>query len=207
MKDDADIPVSTPLDAWLAELGQATGAPGGGAAAGVMLSMGASLLRMVAEYTPDDARAAESARRLEGIRLDALDAAEADGIVSNDFGAALALSHDDPGRDGRVRDAAVEASESSVRLGSVGIRVVDEVQILAEIGNHSVRADLAVGSQALTGGLFGAWVNLRSNLRFARRYGASGDVLAELEMQSERLANARQRMAQIVDGFASEFDG
>src|SRR5690349_2077027 len=124
MDHDADVPTSTPLDGWLAQLGQPNGAPGGGAASGVMLGIAASLLRMVAEYTPDDPRAAECGDRLARTRIEALVAVEDDGVLSAGFGAALALPTDDPERDRRVRDAAMDAAESSTRLGAIGVRLL-----------------------------------------------------------------------------------
>ncbi|QYM63814.1 cyclodeaminase/cyclohydrolase family protein [Microbacterium sp. Se5.02b] len=50
----SEVPTSLPVDDWLAELGDSTGAPGGGAASGILLGVAASLFRMVAAYTPDD---------------------------------------------------------------------------------------------------------------------------------------------------------
>ena len=113
MDDSARIPASTSLSAWLDKLAQPDGAPGGGAACGVMLALSAALLRMVAEYTPDDPRAIACAARLVDVRLTALGAAEADGVSSAELGAALRVAADDPARDDRVRDAAIRAARSS----------------------------------------------------------------------------------------------
>lgn len=203
MDHDADVPTSTPLDGWLAQLGQPNGAPGGGAASGVMLGIAASLLRMVAEYTPEDPRASECADRLARTREEALEAAQSDGILSAGFGAALALSKDDPERDGRVRDAAIEAAESSTRLGAIGIRLLPEVRVLTEIGNPHLLADLAVAAEALRAGLAGAGINLRANLQIARKHDAPEPVGSALDAEASRLTEAQNAVARIADELAA----
>lgn len=203
MQDSADIPTSTPLDGWLSELGEAQGAPGGGAAAGVMLAIGAALLRMVAEYT-DAPRATECSARLIGIRAEALAAVEADGVASAQFGAALALPTDDPARDARVRDAAIAAAESSAQVGAVGIRLTLEVRLLDEIGNRSLLADLAVAAEALRAGIAGALINLHSNRRLARRHGADAAALTALDAEAARLTEGRDEIARIADDLSSQ---
>lgn len=206
MESSSDIPTSIPLDDWLAKLGQSTGAPGGGAASGVMLGIAASLLSMVAAYTPDDPRAAECGRRVARLRDESLQGSESDGILSAEFGAALALSADDPGRDARVRTAAVRAAESAARLGSSGTALLSELRMLREIGNRSLSADLAVAAAALGAGLSGSSINLRANLRTARAHHASAAELAELQVKAALLAESHRSAAQITDGLFAEFE-
>ncbi|RKN66958.1 hypothetical protein D7252_04705 [Microbacterium sp. CGR2] len=172
----------------------------------VMLGIAASLLRMVAEYTADDPGATECGSRLTALRSDALDAAEADGVTSADFGAALALSTEDPDREPRVRKAAVDAAASSARLGDVGIRLLPEVRLLAEIGNPHLAADLAVAAEALGAGLAGAVINLRANLQIARRHDAAASDLADLGAQASRLAEAARAARQIAEEASSRFE-
>ena len=202
MDHDADVPTSTPLDGWLAELAQPNGAPGGGAASGVMLGIAASLLRMVAEYTPDDPRAEECGDRLARTREEVLAAVEADGVASAGFGAALALPADDPDRDDRVRDAAIDAAESSARLGDIGIRLLPEARLLADIGNRHLSADLAVAVEALRAGIAGALINLRANLQTARAHGAT--ALETLDSDASRLSDAVRELAQIGDELSTK---
>jgi hypothetical protein len=101
MTDESRVPVSLSLDAWLDRLSQRGGEPGGGAASGVMLAIGAALLHMVAAYTPDDERAQRSGQRAVELRVDALRAAEEDGVRSAALGAALAEDAS-PDRDARM---------------------------------------------------------------------------------------------------------
>ena len=207
MEHDADVPTSTPLDGWLAELGQPNGAPGGGAASGVMLGIAASLLRMVAEYTPnDDPQAEECGIRLAHTRAEVLEAVEADGVYSAAFGAALGRPADDPERDHRVHDAAMEAAQSSARLGDIGIRLLPEVRLLAEIGNPHLVADLAVAVEALHAGMAGAIINLRSNLQIARKHGTPAAALRPLDDEKSRLVNAQREVAQLTEALSSRLD-
>lgn len=206
MDETPPVSTATPLDAWLTALAQPNGAPGGGAASGVILAVSAGLLHMVAEYT-DDARAAESAQRLSGARHAALRAAEDDGACSAAFGAALALPGDDPERDRRVADAAVSASESSVALGAAGARLLPDLELLAEISNPSVAADLAIAAESLALGISGATINLRTDLRLARKHGADPTTCDALEREAERLADARSRASAIAQQVRDGLDG
>ncbi|WP_431070750.1 cyclodeaminase/cyclohydrolase family protein [Microbacterium phyllosphaerae] len=206
MEPPADVPTSIPLDDWLAKLGQSTGAPGGGAAAGVMLGIAASLLSMVAAYTPDDPRAAECGRRVARLRGEALQGTESDGVLSAEFGAALALPADDPDRDARVRAAAARAAESAARLGSSGAVLLRELRVMREIGNRSLSADLAVAAGALAAGLSGCSINLRANLRTARAHHAPAAALAELHVGAARLAESQQSATRIAAELSAEFD-
>lgn len=206
MTDSADIPTSRPMDAWLDALSEPTGSPGGGAASGVMLGIAASLMGMVAGYTSDIPRVAESSDRLDRLRADLLEAVEADGVVSARFGAALALDADDPERDERVARAALDAAASVVELGTLGIALVSEARTLAADGNPNLAVDLAVAMEALVAGLSGASLNLRANLQMARAHGASASLLVSLEQEVARLAEARTLIGRISAELSARLD-
>ena len=121
MNETTRIPASTSLSAWLDKLAQPDGAPGGGAACGVMLALSAALLRMVAEYTPDDERAEECEHGWSPGASMRSTQLETDGVRSAELGAALRTPTDDPDRDERVRDAATEAARLSAALGEIGV--------------------------------------------------------------------------------------
>jgi formiminotetrahydrofolate cyclodeaminase len=171
-----------------------------------MLALSAALLRMVAEYTPDDPRAIACAARLVDVRLTALGAAEADGVSSAELGAALRVAADDPARDDRVRDAAIRAARSSGALGGVGVGMLDELRLLREIGNPHLAADLAVAGEALSAGIAGASINLRANLRLAGAHGGAGGARGELEADVERMRAARDVASAIADQVAARYD-
>ena len=162
-------PMSTPLDAWLDALAQPTGSPGGGAACGVMICIAASLLNMVAGYTPDDQRAAPAGVRALELRQSAQAAAELDGDRSARLGAALGQP-DGPERDRLVRTAAIDAAESSARLAGIAAELRAELALLDAIADPQVAADIEVARAALEAGMQGAAANLRANTALAQAH-------------------------------------
>jgi formiminotetrahydrofolate cyclodeaminase len=195
---------SKALDSWLDSLAEADGAPGGGAACGVMLGVSAALLHMVALYT-DDQRAAESATRLVVLREAALRAAERDSERSAALGAALARPSHESGRDLAVREAALAGGESSSALGEVAEALVPELELLADIGNPNITADLVVAAHALVAGVAGALVNLRGDVRLAGAHGAQDeDATAEepLHRSARSMAEARDAASRIAAALA-----
>lgn len=214
MTDDAgaaarEVSTSEALDSWLDRLAEAKGAPGGGAACGVMLGVSAALLHMVALYTTDDSRAADAAERLVGLRYAALRAAEADGVSSAELGAALAVPSDDPDRDRSVRDAALAAAESSAALGEVAAALVPELELLADIGNPNITADLVVAAHALAAGAAGALVNLRGDVQLAGAHRADDEDAAareRLELRARAMADARDAASRTAAALSGRVD-
>jgi formiminotetrahydrofolate cyclodeaminase len=170
----------------------------------VILAVSAGLLHMVAQYTDDD-RATPSADRLAGARAASLEAAEADGARSADFGVALALPSGDPTRDDRVAGAALLAAASSAELGAVGARLLPEVELLTEIGNPNVAADLAIAAESLALGISGATINLRADLRLAQKHEADAAVCDALARAAETLDAARARASALADQVRARF--
>ncbi len=166
--DDID-PTTTTLSGWLDRLAEAHGAPGGGAACGVLAAIAAALLGMVAGYTSHpDAQAAIP--RLTRLRHDATAAAEEDGIRSARFGAALA-AEDGPEREHRVRVETVAATDSSLAVGRVAGALVSEIESLRRVANPHVEADLLVAAGALRASLDGAIATIAADLEILRRHG------------------------------------
>jgi formiminotetrahydrofolate cyclodeaminase len=165
--------MSTPLDAWLDALAQPTGSPGGGAACGVMISIAASLLNMVAGYT-DHRRAAPAGMRALELRQSAQAAAELDGDRSARLGAALGQP-EGPERDGLVRTAAIGAAESSAKLAEIAAALRAELALLDAIADPQVAADVEVARAALEAGMQGATANLRANIALAQAHREPGD--------------------------------
>ncbi|GAA2898220.1 cyclodeaminase/cyclohydrolase family protein [Microbacterium esteraromaticum] len=206
MADPAHVPTSRPMDAWLDALSEPNGSPGGGAATGVLLGVAAALMGMVAAYTPDSPAATTSAERLARHRADVLQAIEADGVLSVQFGSALALAPEHPERDQRVSAAAVDAAGSVARLGAIGILLVSDARVLASNGNPHIAVDLAVAMEALAAGLSGAALSLRANLQIGRTHGADAATLASLETDVRRLDEARQEVAQLIRRISADLD-
>ena len=177
MSGDEDlVAAATPLDEWLDRLAQAHGAPGGGAACAVMTAISAGLLGMVSGYSGEQPESHSAAMRLDRIRREATSAAETDGERSAAFGAALAM---DPGpdRERAVRATTVDATASSIAVGRLAASLVEEVRLLAAIGNRHVEADLVVAVEALTAALAGAVATAKADLEILTAHRAPDDAL------------------------------
>ena len=171
-----------------------------------MLGLSAALMSMVAAYTTDAPAAVESADRLVRLRAEILQAVEADGPVSADLGAALALPTDDGAREERVRAAAVDAAQSVARLGRLALALLPEARTLSNDGNPHLAVDLAVATEALHGGLSGASLNLRANLQLARRPRAPPPILASLTAAVAPLAEAPPPVGRITAELSERLD-
>ncbi len=204
--DDID-PAETPLAEWVDRLAQAKGAPGGGAACGVMTGIAAGLLGMVAAYTADDLEARQAEQRLSDKRRRAMEAAEEDGVRSAAFGAALAMDQG-PDRERAVRQATVDAVASALDVGRIAASLLEEVRLLADIGNPHVEADLRVAVEALRAALEGTNHTARANLDLLARHRTADDHLdpqvAGLERDLVDLAEKRTECTRIAAGWASE---
>jgi formiminotetrahydrofolate cyclodeaminase len=201
---------STPsaLSAWLERLAQADGGQGGGAACGVMLSISAALMEMVARYSTEDERAAACTTRLAQRSREALAAAEADGIRSSQLGASLRAPESDPARDRGIHEAALAAAASSAELGAVGVALVAELALLSDIGNPAVTADLAVAAEALSAGLAGSGVNLRADLALAEAHAADEtvpDAARRLAEAAQALVDARDAASAYAERLSATF--
>ena len=201
MADDDLIPAATPLDEWLDRLAEGHGAPGGGAASAVMTAIAAALLGMVAAYTPDEPAAASARKRLARIRRQATAAAEADGVRSARFGAALAME-DGSERESAVRVATEEAADSSLAVGRIAASLVEEVRLLADVGNPNVEADLLVAGEALVAALGGVIGTTRADLDLLGAHRAPGDglddTLARAEGELREIADVRGELARML---------
>ena len=197
MQSDPDVPTSLAMDEWLARLAEPTGAPGGGSAAGVMMALAAALLHMVCGYTPDEPVAAEAGKRVRELRAASLRASEEDGVRSVALGAAL--REDGPDRSARLYDAAVAAAASSADLAEVGIALVAQLRLVAEVGNPHLVADTGVASESLRAGLGAALINLRANIALARSHAGDTSDTAELGRLSD-IGDRSERARTDIDG-------
>jgi len=207
MSDSPRVSTSMPLASWLERLGRSNGAPGGGAASAITLGVSAALLRMVAGYSPEDSRAAECRRLLAELRLEALEGSEEDGVRSARLGAALALGSDDPVRDERVFEAAMDAARSTAELGELAASLADVLRLLAEIGNRALAVDLAVAAQTLAAGTSAASITLRSDLALARDHGGheTQEPIRALAAAADRLSAVQRDVETIAADLSAPF--
>jgi formiminotetrahydrofolate cyclodeaminase len=172
---------------WTRALGEPIGAPGGGAGAGVMLAIAASLTSMVAGYTEQDADEQHQLNlvltRAQNLRQTALQLADDDAAASHAFGAAFKLERGRK-RDEAIRKASVEAAESSATLGEHANGAIDDLTWLAENGNSALIADVVVAFGALRAAVAGARTNVSFDLGTLR---AGGLNLEEVREQHPEL--------------------
>lgn len=155
------------VDEWTQGLAQSTGSPGGGAGAGVMLAIAASLTSMVAGYTEADPdrrdRLDAILTRATDLRRTALQLADDDASASHAFGAAFKV---DPGpeRDAAIREASIGAARTSAELGEHAAAAIEDLSWLAEHGKRAVIADVVVAFGALRAAVAGARTNASFDL-------------------------------------------
>jgi len=170
------------IDAWMRALSASTGSPGGGAGAGVMLAIAASLTSMVAGYTEPDENGRQGLdtllRRAHALREDALDLADADAEASQAFGAAFALERG-RGREEAIARASVAAARTSAALGLRAVDAVDDLAWLAHHGNPALVADVVVACGALRAAVAGARTNVSFDLGSLTSAGESLDRVRE----------------------------
>jgi formiminotetrahydrofolate cyclodeaminase len=177
----SEKPVTTrdaTVENWMRALSESTGSPGGGAGAGVMLAIAASLTSMVAGYSEagrgEESPLAELLRRSHALRDHALDLADADAEASQAFGAAFALPRG-ADREDAIRRASVEAARTSAALGERAVDAVDDLAWLAEHGNPALVADVVVACGALRAAVAGARTNVSFDLGSLTSAGESLD--------------------------------
>ena len=172
-----ETPVSTEastVDAWTRALAGTNGSPGGGAGAGVMLAIAASLMSMVAGYSERDTEETDALTELHArarsLRETALRLADEDSTASAAFGAAYRLEKG-PTRDAAIRQASIDAARASSILGRHASDAIDDLEWLAFNGNPALIADVVVALGALRAAITGARTNVSFDLAAVSRAG------------------------------------
>ena len=184
MNDDAKAVTTqrSTVEDWTPALAESVGSPGGGAGAGVMLAIAASLASMVAGYTEADGHQrqdlADVHARVRSLREAALRLADEDASASQAFGAAFRL---DPGpeREDAIRRASVDAAKASAVLGEHAIGAIEDLEWLASNGNPALVADIVVAFGALRAAVTGARTNVRFDLAALTSAGRTPEQIRE----------------------------
>lgn len=212
------------LKEWTRALAEPIGSPGGGAGAGVMLAIAASLTSMVAGYTEPTADRSEDGRGYQRAELEAviagaqklrrlaLELADEDAEASAAFGRAFAMERG-PERKKAIHEASLGAARSSVILGEHATGAIADLAWLAEHGNPALIADVVVAFGALRAALTGARTNASFDLAALKSSGSSLDQVRqqhpELWASVEALDDAIARIdaaTQSVDDRAAPTD-
>jgi formiminotetrahydrofolate cyclodeaminase len=184
MSDDsiAVTTQSSTVEDWTQALAQSVGSPGGGAGAGVMLAIAASLASMVAGYTEVDGRQqqelADIHARVRSLREAALRLADEDASASHAFGAAFRLEPG-PAREDAIHRASVDAAKASAVLGERAIDAIADLAWLASNGNPALVADVVVAFGALRAAVTGARTNVSFDLAALTSAGRTPERIRE----------------------------
>lgn len=211
MDDSAQVSArSSTIDAWTEALARSTGSPGGGAASGVMLAMAYALTSMVAGYTEVDGELQHEldalGRRAATGRETALRLADEDAAASKSFGRAFRIPSGD-GREEAIREASVEAAQSSADLGRQGAEAVADLEWLAQHGNPALVADIAVACGALRAAVAGARTNMSFDLGSLT---STGESLDDVRHQHPALWETVQQLDRVlsrIDTLSAEIEG
>lgn len=195
------------VEDWTRALAESTGSPGGGAGAGLMLAVAASLTSMVAGYTePEEHQRGELAdvhARARSLREAALRLADDDASASEAFGAAFRLEPG-PEREDAIHRASVEAAKASAVLGDRAIAAIGDLGWLAANGNPSLIADIVVAFGALRAAVTGARTNVSFDLAALTSAGATLESVREqhpsLWATVEHLNAALDRIDELTAG-------
>ncbi|MFF2243867.1 cyclodeaminase/cyclohydrolase family protein [Arthrobacter sp. NPDC058130] len=175
------------VEDWTRALAESIGSPGGGAGAGVMLAIAASLTSMVAGYTEAQGRQGMELTRLHArarsLREAALRLADDDASASKAFGAAFRLEPG-PEREDAIHRASVDAARSSAVLGERASDAIADLAWLAAHGNPALVADVVVAFGALRAAVAGARTNVSFDLA---ALASAGTTLEDIRKQHPAL--------------------
>ena len=150
-------------------------APGGGSAAGLCGTIGASLSSMVCALTLGRKKYAESQELAQAAMAEAqalkdafLAAMERDTAAYSGFGAALALpkgtEEEKTARLAAMQEAMVECTRSPLHLMELCVKALELTASLVGKTNQNAMSDLGVSALSLDAAIQGAWLNVLTNL-------------------------------------------
>jgi formiminotetrahydrofolate cyclodeaminase len=149
--------------------------PGGGSAAALAGSLAAALGEMMAGLTEGRTRFASEEPRVRQIHAKLTEArnclralVKEDSLAFQSLLGAIKLarntSEERAARDEAIQRATHSATETPLRTARAAFEVLENVSVLAEIGNPNARSDAAVGAQLAYAALNGAHYNVVVNV-------------------------------------------
>jgi methenyltetrahydrofolate cyclohydrolase len=190
------------VEDWLAALGSAEPAPGGGAAAAMTAAIAASLVEMVtnltvgrAAYAEHEAHAARVRDRAGQLRREALALSGEDAEAFTALMAAYKLPRADDAQRARraemVQQATVRAAEVPLRIAAVAAEVAKLAAELPGRSNPNVLSDVAVAATTAAAALEAAAVNVEINLSGLRDEAVRAALAERLARATDHLIPAR----------------
>lgn len=155
----------------LARLAERTPTPGGGFAAAASAALGVALGEMALRYSAGRKESAGREQEIQGAltalgraRGMALELAHEDMAAYALLSAAMKSSKDDPGRAGRIAEAARLATRPPLALAALCGEVLRLFERLAGACNRNLRSDLAIAAEMALAAARAARWNVRANL-------------------------------------------
>ncbi len=189
---------------FLKELSSRAATPGGGAAAGLVAAMGASLGAMVAALSQGTRFASvdSSMKELEGRFLESRDRyliyADQDSAAFQHWMAAIRISSVDPtAREQGLQAAVAESCRLPIALGADIAGLQDALATLQEHGNVRVLSDVGAALVLLTAALEISILNLRINQHTITDPGLRGELIESIALLDHACAVMREREFQI----------
>ena len=197
------------VEDWTRALAESIGSPGGGAGAGVMLAIAASLTSMVAGYTEAEERQRQELSdvhaRAQALREVALRLADDDATASKAFGAAFRLEPG-PEREQAIHQASVEAAKASAVLGERAIDAIGDLAWLASNGNPALIADIVVAFGALRAAVTGARTNVSFDLAALATAGTTLEHIREQQPSLWATVEHFNAALERIDELTAEID-
>jgi methenyltetrahydrofolate cyclohydrolase len=199
----------TTVGAFSQALASSQPTPGGGAAAAVTASLGASLIAMVVRLSCDRPRYqqhadlhAEALSGSEAARGRLLELADEDAASYADYVAARSLPHDTEAESSiRVvasRDAARGATTVPLAVARICHGQLDLADRLVGRTNVNVASDLEVAALLCESAARGAASNVRANLPSIGDVGYTNAVVAELDQRMQQIQSAADRVRERI---------
>lgn len=199
--------VSMPLRQFIYSLGSRSSAPGGGSASAAIAAMGAALATMVGwlSYGNKKFEALDGQMRalippLRQAMLDFIPMVDADTNAFSGFMEAKKLPHGTPEeqeiREKALQDGLKEAVHVPLNVIKTASKVWSPMVELAKVGNISSKSDLQVGARSLETAVWGAFYNVKINLKDITDETFSRKVLEEAE---SLLETAQEKCREILN--------
>ncbi|MFH0797120.1 MAG: cyclodeaminase/cyclohydrolase family protein [Candidatus Omnitrophota bacterium] len=162
--------LQAPLEIYLSRLASGDPVPGGGSAAALVLSLSASLLSMVANFTIGKKRfaqfepeAKEILERTESIRKESADLVEEDSRVYLKYRQAAAMDKADPNRTPALFQAVRDGNILLLKITGLTREVLQLAKPLLEKGNPYLVSDVACAAALVRSAYESAEMNILIN--------------------------------------------
>jgi len=197
------------VEEWLAELGSAAPAPGGGAAAAMSAAVAAGLVEMVANLTTGRARYAEYEAdttrilaRAGELRTEAVRLIERDAVAFRALMDAYRIDRNEPGRAAAVRTATLAAAQPPLAIAVLAAEVADLAAELPGRSNRTVLSDVAVAATTAAAAIESAAINVDINLSVLPAADRA-PLASRLAAATDRIGPARDLAARLRTEVAS----